>query len=180
MTTPELDPLHRIDLAYIYPPFLERIKNVLAECSELGANYLATDGFRSFAAQQKLYFQGRTQPGRIVTNATAGFSAHNYGLAIDFCRFFDVGDGTTVSWAPQDYETLGDIVEGFGLAWGGRFKNPDRPHVQWRGFVTDSDLQPLKSIYRNQVPGNYWLKQAWDYVTSNSDTIPNAKPPEFT
>lgn len=43
-----------------------------------------TSGYRSFAEQNKLYAQGRTAPGKIVTNAKGGQSNHNYGLAIDY------------------------------------------------------------------------------------------------
>lgn len=46
---------------------------------------LLPNGFRSFAEQDKLYAQGRTNKSKpIVTNARGGYSAHNYGLAIDF------------------------------------------------------------------------------------------------
>ncbi|WVE38856.1 M15 family metallopeptidase, partial [Priestia megaterium] len=42
-----------------------------------------TEGFRSIEQQHKLYSQGRTTPGIIVTNAKGGYSYHNYGLAFD-------------------------------------------------------------------------------------------------
>lgn len=42
-----------------------------------------TSGFRSRAAQNRLYAQGRTRPGAIVTHARGGESSHNWGLAID-------------------------------------------------------------------------------------------------
>src|SRR6202021_3611073 len=41
-------------------------------------------GMRTFAESDALYAQGRTEPGPIVTNAPAGESFHNYGLAVDF------------------------------------------------------------------------------------------------
>lgn len=40
---------------------------------------------RSPAEQDALYAQGRTAPGPVVTKAQAGQSAHQYGLALDFC-----------------------------------------------------------------------------------------------
>ncbi|SVE43245.1 uncharacterized protein METZ01_LOCUS496099, partial [marine metagenome] len=39
---------------------------------------------RTYAEQDDLYEQGRTEPGKIVTNARGGKSWHNFGLAIDF------------------------------------------------------------------------------------------------
>ena len=38
---------------------------------------------RSFKEQEALYAQGRSLPGKIVTQAKAGLSYHNYGIAID-------------------------------------------------------------------------------------------------
>jgi peptidoglycan LD-endopeptidase CwlK len=40
-------------------------------------------GFRTYAEQDALYAQGRTTPGNIVTNARAGYSNHNFGIAFD-------------------------------------------------------------------------------------------------
>ena len=41
---------------------------------------LVTCTFRSAQEQNELYAQGRTKPGKIVTNAVAGKSAHNYRI----------------------------------------------------------------------------------------------------
>ena len=38
-------------------------------------------GTRTFAEQDRLYAQGRTEPGNVVTNARGGQSNHNYGIA---------------------------------------------------------------------------------------------------
>jgi peptidoglycan L-alanyl-D-glutamate endopeptidase CwlK len=43
-----------------------------------------TSGYRSKKEQNELYAQGRSKPGQVVTNAKAGQSYHNYGLAVDF------------------------------------------------------------------------------------------------
>jgi len=42
-------------------------------------------GYRSFEEQDKLYAQGRTERGNIVTNAKGGESMHNFGASIDYC-----------------------------------------------------------------------------------------------
>jgi peptidoglycan L-alanyl-D-glutamate endopeptidase CwlK len=32
----------------------------------------------------------------------------------------------------QDWQEFGQIAEECGLTWGGRWRSPDYPHVQWR------------------------------------------------
>ena len=66
------------------PAFRELAQGWLADCHSVGLDILVTCTLRTQAEQQALYAQGRTAPGHIVTNAQAGQSAHNYGLALDF------------------------------------------------------------------------------------------------
>ena len=44
---------------------------------------------RSKEEQQTIYKYGRTVPGSIITTNRPGYSAHNYGLALDFCFYYD-------------------------------------------------------------------------------------------
>lgn len=58
-------------------------------------------GFRSAEVQGRLYAQGRTTPGPIVTNAPPGHSPHEFGLAVDFHAAQDGAaayDHTTPAW----------------------------------------------------------------------------------
>ena len=56
----------------------------LERMREKNINPLIYCGFRSFSDQAKLYALGRTESGKIVTNAKEGQSYHNYGLAFDW------------------------------------------------------------------------------------------------
>ena len=56
---------------------------LLARSAAAGIPLTVTFTYRSPATQAALYAQGRTTPGRVVTNARAGESFHNYGLAFD-------------------------------------------------------------------------------------------------
>ena len=90
-------------------------------------------GHRTFAEQDGLYAQGRTKPGKKVTNARGGQSNHNYGLAVDFCIF----ENGQPNWnAPYEkWEAIGEAAEALGLEWGGRWKSfRDLPHVQLPGL----------------------------------------------
>jgi peptidoglycan L-alanyl-D-glutamate endopeptidase CwlK len=93
-------------------------------------------GLRTFAEQDALYAQGRTTPGKKVTQAKGGQSLHNYGVAIDFCLIID---GKEASWDTKkdwDGDKIADWMEVVGVfrkagwEWGGTWKFQDNPHLQ--------------------------------------------------
>lgn len=96
---------------------------------QLPFHVLICSGVRSDAEQAALYAQGRTAPGKIVTNApTAATSPHGrrffngeaWGCALDAVRCSD--DGHTAYW--QDMEALEEmatVAERLGMVWGGRW-----------------------------------------------------------
>lgn len=93
-----------------------------------GVHPFITEGLRSFARSNELYAQGRTLPGKIVTNAKAGQSYHNYGMALDFVNIVD----GKMNWTVDD--NWMKVVNAFkkqGFAWGGDFKSiKDFPHLE--------------------------------------------------
>lgn len=110
-------------------------------------------GLRTFAYQDKLYAQGRTTPGNIVTNARGGQSIHNYALAVDFALLVN---GKVIEWNTiKDYDGDGladwtEVVITFkaeGFMWGGDWKGKlvDRPH-----FELIHDWRPLLAKYNKK------------------------------
>jgi peptidoglycan LD-endopeptidase CwlK len=97
-----------------------------------------TQGYRSFSEQDRLYAQGRTTPGQIVTYARAGQSYHNYGLAIDV---YEVQHGR-ILWGGPRQATIGSIGKGAGFEWGGDWSvgKQDRPHFQITGGLSWQEL----------------------------------------
>jgi len=91
---------------------------------ELGITLRVSSGFRDWEQQTRLYAQGRTAPGKRVTNAKAGESYHNYGLALDVV---EIKDGQPI-WNNPKWNEIGALGERLGFEWGGRWKRPDRPH----------------------------------------------------
>lgn len=95
---------------------------------EAGVRVVVTEGRRTPEKQAKLYAQGRTTPGRIVTWTLK--SKHLDGLA------FDVGvldDDGVLTWPDDDdlWERIGKLGEARGLRWGGRWtRSKDRPHFE--------------------------------------------------
>lgn len=152
--------LSRIDPMQLYPPFAERLVALVSDAQANDAHFWAISGFRSYAEQMKLWTQGRTSPGPVVTNAKAGESAHNFGIAADFCRDGVVDRrGLQPDWKPESYALLGELAEKHGLVWGGKWKFPDFPHVQMAGFVTKEQLEPLRVEFEKGG-----LRAVWDYL----------------
>lgn len=92
-----------------------------------GINIKVISGTRTFEEQDALYQQGRSKPGRIITNAKAGSSWHNHGVA------FDVGVFQDGKYTPESplYKVVASIGKGIGLEWGGDWKSiTDEPHYQ--------------------------------------------------
>jgi peptidoglycan LD-endopeptidase CwlK len=141
-----LDLVARLDLDQLHLPFLQRVLELLARCRERGADYFAISGYRSPEEQARLYFQGRTLPGPIVTRAKPYDSPHQYGIAVDLCRDGVLSRrGLQPDWRPASYDVLGEEAQKLGLEWGGTWKFKDRPHVQLPGYVTPAQLRPLKA-----------------------------------
>lgn len=100
---------------------------LLQACARQGILLRVTQTRRTYAEQAVLYAQGRTTPGSIVTHAPAGYSYHNFGLAFDVCQQGPVPYPVDSEF----WERIGDTGESLGLVWGGRWKHPDRPHLEY-------------------------------------------------
>jgi peptidoglycan LD-endopeptidase CwlK len=156
------DLLTRVNLDALYPPFLERLLRGLAAARARGADYVATRGFASFGQQhhlRMLYLAGKGGKA-----APAGLSAHNYGLAVDFCRDADTTKpGLQPDWKDAAYDILGEEMQREGLVWGASFK--DRPHIQWPRFVNASQLEPLRKVWLITNGGREaQLRAVWSHV----------------
>lgn len=93
---------------------------------QLGVTLRINSAYRNNTQQAALYAQGRTTPGNIVTNANAGESYHNYGLAMDISAIKDGKHSYNLDW-----EAISTIAKNLGFSWGGDWKNlADKPHFQ--------------------------------------------------
>jgi len=70
----------------LHPELQKCVEKFLKECEKQGLNVLITETLRTQKEQEALYAQGRTQPGKIVTNCRGYQSPHCWGVAFDFCR----------------------------------------------------------------------------------------------
>lgn len=119
-------------VSLLIPEVQDMCIRFLAACAREGILLRVTHTRRTFEEQRMLYAQGRTAPGPRVTAAPPGYSWHNFGMAFDICKSGPDPYPEDDDW----WEKVGDIGEGCGLAWGGRWKTPDRPHFEHHGGTT--------------------------------------------
>lgn len=92
-----------------------------------------TEGYRSPERQAELYAQGRTKPGKIVTNTRE--SLHQYGYAADIA-FRD-----SLYAKPEKFIAFARLAEDVGLLAGAFWQDfPDLPHIQADITITDARL----------------------------------------
>lgn len=110
----------------VYDSAIELIRRAYSE----DINVQISEGYRSNARQNELYAQGRTKAGNIVTNARAGQSNHNYGIAVDY--FIVSHDGKKALWTVnKNWRRVAQIGKELGFTWGGDWKNfKDYPHLE--------------------------------------------------
>ncbi len=124
----------------LHPKVREEVKKIYDEVDVVltgRSGIRITQGLRTIEEQDVLYAQGRTTPGKIVTNAKGGSSYHNYGLAVDFVLLLD---GKEISWSTDkdfdgdrkaDWMEVVEVFKKYGWKWGGEFKSiKDYPHFE--------------------------------------------------
>lgn len=121
----EISQQRNCDPNLLCPYMLVPLEHALVELAKQGVNIQIFEGFRSSERQRILYEQGRTAPGRVVTNARPWFSFHQYGLAIDLVFKDEKGKWT---W-DGDYKSVALVMQEHGFEWLGE---SDQSHFQMR------------------------------------------------
>jgi len=152
--------LERIDC--LHPRLRAEAREIYAEiCAALTGRAICRFVFtlRTIAEQNALYAQGRTKPGKRVTNARGGLSFHNYGLAIDIVLIHDTdgdGDFDRAVWdvktdfdgdKKSDWMEVVAIFKQWGWEWGGDWKFHDAPHFQ---KTFGHSVRSLLSLYEKK------------------------------
>lgn len=112
--------------------------------------------YRTFGESEKLYAKGRTEPGEIVSNAKAGQSYHNYGLALDFHLIIDGKDSWEVD---HNWSVIVNCFKAHGFTWGGDFAGSfkDYPHLEMRFGHNWRDLLLLHNQGKF-IPGTTYVE----------------------
>jgi peptidoglycan L-alanyl-D-glutamate endopeptidase CwlK len=130
------------NIASLHPKAQEKAREFMQLAIPLmkryGLDVRIISGLRTFAEQNALYALGRTTKGRIVTNAKAGYSNHNFGTAFDVGLF----EGKAYLDESTKYKELGEAGKSLGLIWGGDFKSiKDEPHFEIPTGLTLAEMR---------------------------------------
>ena len=119
----------------------------------VGIHPFITEGMRSFKRSDELYAQGRTKPGKIVTNAQAGQSMHNYGLAFDFV--IQLLPTKELNWkVDANWMKAVEVFKKHGFVWGGDWKSiKDYPHFEMTFGKTWRELLQLHNTGKTDSEG---------------------------
>lgn len=119
-------------LDQLEPSFKEKIVQLKAQLLLMGIKVVETSCYRSIEEQDKLYQQGRTIAGNVVTKARGGQSPHNFRLACDLCPL-NPKDQSLWWGAPDDvWHAIHDVAEAMGLDSGWDWNFKDAPHLEVR------------------------------------------------
>lgn len=121
----------------------------LEECNRLGLNIAVTETYRTKERQDYLYEQGRSRPGKIVTNAKGNnmSSCHQWRLALD------IHHNEKNNLYPKDIMLkAANIFKKYGFEWGGDWVGfQDTPHMQMTFGLSIKDLKDGKQPPRTET-----------------------------
>ena len=159
-----MDTITLARIALLHPSIRKEVGDLINKANALLTSHSQiriVQGLRTFPEQDALYAQGRTTPGKKITNAKGGQSIHNYGLAIDFALLID---NTTISWDLKkdwdgdkipDWMEVVNVFKNAGYHWGGDWVSfKDYPHIEKRG---DWKNLLIKYNAKDFIPGTKYV-----------------------
>lgn len=134
---------------------------LIQRCATEGLPVAVVETVRDLEYQASLYAQGRTKPGKIVTNQkTPSFHWDKVGLAFDICKNVKGHEYDDADF----FRKCGAIGKEMGFTWGGDWKSlPDRPHFQW----DDGGRFTASMVRKGQLPRLMPLYQEVKAVTKD-------------
>lgn len=135
------------DLMLLSPYFRYRIERAIKELHDNGHDLFIFEGFRSPQRSNYLYEQGRTRDGKIITNAKAWQSFHNYSLAVDLLP----KPNNRWSW-DYEFDEPAKIMRNLGFTCGIDFKDPC--HFQIDGGLSWRECKAI--VEQHALPALWW------------------------
>ncbi|WP_214659097.1 M15 family metallopeptidase [Candidatus Formimonas warabiya] len=145
------------EINLLHPDLQTKCNRLIDLAKSKGHNIIITQTLRSKQEQDDMYAQGRTKPGKIVTEVKYPRSMHCWGLAFDIAVLLN----GLVTWDTKFYDQIGPLAAAIGLEWGGSWKSfVDKPHYQLPGYDVDDLIKKygapekfMKSWEGINVPG---------------------------
>ena len=138
----------------LHPKVRTDFQAFIEECESVyNLTIRIVSAYRSMEEQERIYNQGRTTPGVIVTKSIPGSSYHNFGLAVDLGPLKDNGEVNYL----YDFSLWANIGSQWNITWGGNwtgFKDLDHWECKmghnWRDLL---DLYNAKKF----TPGTQYV-----------------------
>lgn len=149
-----MDAVSEARLQLIWPVLAAKIRTMVTMLEQEGIEIRVVQGLRSWTEQDALYAQGRTAPGKIVTNCKGGDSYHNFGMATDCVPSqFAPDQPYNPDWNSSHplWQRMEAVGISLGLTAGANFRSfPDAPHFQLTGqFPIGAPDDELRQIFKN-------------------------------
>jgi peptidoglycan L-alanyl-D-glutamate endopeptidase CwlK len=146
-------------LATLLPEVAAKVRRVLMSLDAEGLYFFISLAYRTVWEQDAIFAQGRTRPGKVVTNARGGMSWHNFRRAADLVLMGENGEPV---WAdPAAYARLGEVAKWLGFAWGGDFHYlKDYGHIEYHPGLTLADARTHAGIKERDIPLSGEIKEA--------------------
>ncbi len=148
-----MDTISEDRLKLIHPKVAERVRKLAEMLLQESVDIRVVQGLRSWNEQQKLYDQGRTTPGKIVTKCLPGHSWHNFGMAVDVAPDDPSLAGWQADWNDQHpaWQRIHAVGDSLGFTCGADFRTfVDAPHLQLTGRF---DVNPSDEVRQLFVDG---------------------------
>lgn len=165
-----MDQISEQRIAQVHPALAALIAKLDSELTVKGIQVRVVQGLRTFAEQDALYAEGRTKPGRIVTNARGGYSAHNFGYAVDLIPGVRGKDPWEPNWNAEhpDFTEMVNAGVALGLVSGSRWTSiKDEPHFQLAGMPV-TPTEEMREYLKANTLQEFWAK----YVHAPEQTAP--------
>lgn len=149
-----MDPTSERRLAEIHPALASKVREMHARLAAEGIDFRVTQGLRTYAEQTALYNQVPR-----VTKARAGFSWHNFGLAVDVVADDITQAGFQCDWNVNHpaWKRIVAVGESLGLVAGAEFRAfPDWPHFQLTGRFPVTPSGEVRQIYAKGGIAGVW------------------------
>ena len=132
----------------LHPKVKPMVEEFIQKCKDNGIDLLVTSTYRDHESQNALYAQGRTAPGKKVTNAKGGQSWHNWRCAVDIVPLRNGKPVWSTSGSDWElWEAVANIGKSCGLEWAGDWKTfKEYAHFQYTGGLTLADFQAGKTL----------------------------------
>ena len=156
-----MDSISEARLQLIWSLLSAKIHTMSGMLNQEDTEIRVVQALRSWHEQDLLYAQGRTTPGKVVTNCKGGDSYHNFAMAVDCVPSqFAPDQPYNPDWNPSHatWKRMEAIGVSLGLNSGALWRSfPDDPHFQLTGqFPVGAPDGEVRQLFKDGGMAAIW------------------------